>query len=78
MVSDRKTAKFIELAEKRTQRIINNLELIGNLSNRRNYTYTEDQYEKIFKAVKKALRESEEKFIEANRERESIQFSLSD
>ena len=78
MVSDRKTAKFIELAEKRTQRIINNLELIGNLSNRRNYTYTEDQYEKIFKAVKRALRESEEKFIDANRERESVQFSLND
>ncbi|MCL0055483.1 hypothetical protein M1N56_06400 [Dehalococcoidia bacterium] len=78
MIADRKTAKFISLAEKRTQRIINNLELIGNLSNRRNYSYTEDQYERIFKAVKKALRESEEKFIEANKRKESTQFSLRD
>ena len=76
MVSDRKSEKFIELAQKRTQRIINNLELIGNLSNRRNYIYTDDQYEKIFKAIKMALRDAEEKFAQANTQKESVKFSL--
>ncbi len=76
MVSDRKSEKFIELAEKRTQRIINNIELIGNLSNRRNYIYTDDQYEKIFKAIKMALRDAEEKFAQANTQKESVEFSL--
>ena len=76
MVSDRKSEKFIELAQKRTQRIINNLELIGNLSNRRNYIYTDDQYEKIFKAIKTALRDAEEKFVQANTQKESVEFSL--
>ncbi len=77
MVQDRKVSKFIELAEKRTQRIINNLELIGNLSNRGNYSYNQDQYEKIFRAIRKALKESEDKFAEANKQKEPTRFSLS-
>ena len=41
-----KNKKFRELAEKRVTRLINNLRLIGNLANRNNYSYTEDEAQK--------------------------------
>lgn len=46
-----KSAKFIELANKRVNRAIKDLKLIGNLSNRQNYEYTEEQARKIVKAL---------------------------
>ncbi len=44
--------KFVELAEKRVSRAIKDMRLIGNLSNRSNYSYTEDDVRKIIKALK--------------------------
>lgn len=44
--------KFIELAEKRVSRAIKDIRLIGNLSNRSNYTYTQEDVRKIVKALK--------------------------
>ena len=75
---DRKKDKFVELAEKRTYRVLNNLELLGNLSNKRNYSYTEEQYQKIFRAIRKALKDSEDKFIENSKARSPVKFSLSE
>ena len=66
--------RFIELAEKRTQRILDALRLLGNLSNRSNYAYREKDYEKIFRTIKKDLRECEARF--AGREVESKKFKL--
>ena len=43
--------KFQRLAEKRVNRILNELRLIGNLSNRANYSYELKQVNKIFKAI---------------------------
>lgn len=44
--------KFIELAEKRVSRAIKDIRLVGNLSNRSNYTYTQDEARKIIKALR--------------------------
>lgn len=44
--------KFIELAEKRVSRALKDIRLIGNLSNRSNYSYTQDDVRKITKALK--------------------------
>jgi ABC-type Fe3+-hydroxamate transport system substrate-binding protein len=46
-----KSAKFIELANKRVNRAIKDLKLIANLSNRQNYEYSEEQAKKIVKAL---------------------------
>ena len=46
-----KRAKFIELANKRVNRTIKDLELVANLSNRRNYDYDDDQARKIVKVL---------------------------
>lgn len=50
--SGKSREKFIELAEKRVSRTIKDMRLIGNLSNRSNYSYTQDDVRKIIKALK--------------------------
>lgn len=50
-----KRAKFVELAENRVNRAIKDLRLIGNLSNRSAYAFTEEDTRKIFRALQKEL-----------------------
>ena len=50
-----KRAKFVELAQKRVNRSIKDLRLIGNLSNRSAYEFTEEDIRKIFRALQKEL-----------------------
>lgn len=57
---DRK--KFVELATKRVNTAIKAIQLVGNLSNRSNYDYTESDVEKIFSALNKELRSCKERF----------------
>ena len=47
--------KFVELAEKRVTRAIKDIRLIGNLSNRSNYSYTDEDVRKIYRALKSEL-----------------------
>ncbi len=54
--------KFVELANKRVNSAIKTLCLIGNLSNRSNYSYTEEDVRKIFAALKRDLRLAERRF----------------
>jgi len=61
MKPDRRN-KFVDLAEKRVNRAIAQIKLIGNLSNRTNYSYTEEDVTKIHKALKKALDEMKARF----------------
>jgi len=53
---------FVRLAEARTTRLLKDIDLLSNLSNRSNYTFTEEDVNKIFRAVQKKLRETEAKF----------------
>jgi len=53
---------FIRLAETRTRKLLKDLELLGNLSNRSNYTYSEEDVKVIFRAVSKKLSETELRF----------------
>ena len=70
---DRK--KFVELAEKRVRRALNDIRLIGNLSNRSNYTYTDDDAKKIYKALQNAINELKARFERKGQE-EEITFKL--
>ncbi len=53
--ADRK--KFVGLAEKRVSRALKDIRLIGNLSNRSNYSYTDKDAKAIISALKKAVDE---------------------
>lgn len=54
--------KFVALAEKRVSRALKDLRLIGNLANRSNYSYTEQDVAKIHRALKSALDEMKARF----------------
>lgn len=55
-MSDRdKSVKFIELANKRVNRAIKDIQLVGNLANKTNYDYTEEQARKILKALQQEI-----------------------
>jgi len=58
-----KSAKFVELANKRVNRAIKDLKLVANLSNRRNYQYTEDQARKIIKVLQQEVELVKQSFL---------------
>lgn len=61
-VDERKRTKFRELAEKRTNKALEAVRLIGNLSNRQTYVYEEAEVRKIVKALRDAVSEVEARF----------------
>jgi len=54
--------KFVELAEKRVSRALKDIKLIGNLSNRTNYSYTDQDVKKITHVLNKAVNEMKARF----------------
>lgn len=67
--------KFVDLAEKRVRRALKDLKLIGNLSNRSNYSYTNEDVKKIVRALQNAVNEVKARF-ERKGEEEEIEFKL--
>ena len=57
-----KREKFVRLAEARTNKIIDMIQLLGNCSNASTYDYTQQDVEKIFAAIENELREAKKKF----------------
>lgn len=55
MKNENDSNRFKILAEKRTNKVIKDIKLIGNLSNKSNYAYTQADANKIYNAIKKAL-----------------------
>ena len=62
--------KFAELAVKRVNKALKDIKLIGNLSNRSNYQYTDHQVKKIIKALKDAVRDCENRYAKGGQEEE--------
>ena len=62
-----KQKKFVDLAEQRTNNVIKCVQLIGNLSNKRNYDYTEEQAAKIMFVLEGELKELKAKFKSASK-----------
>lgn len=67
--------RFIYLAEKRVGKAINALESIEKLSEKKNYSYTEDQVQQIFTALEVALDNVKTKFSN-EQEKRSQDFKL--
>ena len=53
---------FIELANKRVPKALKALELVGNLGNKSNYTYSKSQSDQIKKALREKMNEVFKKF----------------
>ncbi len=61
-----KSEKFIELANKRVNKTIKDIQLIGNLANKQNYDYTEQQAKQIIKALQQELDDVKQSFMSTN------------
>ena len=57
-----KREKFVRLAEARTNKILDMLQLLGNCSNTNIYDYTQKDVEKIFAAIESEVKETKKKF----------------
>ena len=60
--SESKSDKFKRIATARTSRLLKDLQLLGNCSNTNNYSYTEEEINKIFSAIEKELKRSKALF----------------
>ena len=48
--------------ENRTNKVLKQIDLLSNLSNKTNYAYTDEDIQKIFSAINKRVKDSEKKF----------------
>ena len=69
-------AKFVRLASKRVSNALKAIQLIGNLSNRSNYDYIDEDVEKILKALQDELNACRRRFELASKSRGDTSFSL--
>ena len=74
-MQETKRDKFVRLAEARTNKIIDMIQLLGNCSNLGAYDYTQQDVDKIFTAIENELREAKKKFSKVDSKKGS-RFSL--
>lgn len=57
-----KKANFVRIAEARTNKIIESIALLGNLSNTSYYEYTPEQIEAMFLAIQEEIDNQKKRF----------------
>ena len=70
-----KRSKFKSLAEKRTQKALHAIYLIGNLSNTNNYEYSDEEVDKIINALENAVKNVKKRF-ESSAKDDLFEFKL--
>lgn len=68
--------KFKELAVKRVNNAVKAISLIGNLSSRSNYDYTDEDVEKMFRALEGEIKDCRQRFEFAKKSRGKKIFTL--
>lgn len=63
-ILQKKQENFKRIAESRTNKIIDSISLLGNLSNKSYYEYSSEQIEAIFDAIQEELNTQRAKFSE--------------
>jgi hypothetical protein len=71
-----KSEKFRALAESRVTKALKSIELIGNLSDTKNYEYSEAEVKKIFSFLENTLDSSKRRFIEKLNKKKTKEFKL--
>lgn len=62
-----KSQRFKRVAEARTNKIIESIRLLGNCSNKSNYSYSEDDVKKIFNAIENELKMAKQRYKEKSK-----------
>jgi len=63
IMTETKHDRFRRLAKLRGERALKDIHLLGNLSNRNNYEYTDNEVKKVFSAVEEELKIAKSKFL---------------
>ena len=58
----KKSELFRRIAQARTNRLLNNLRLLGNTANRNTYYYSDEQVDKIFQTIESRVLEIKGRF----------------
>jgi hypothetical protein len=61
-VTESKRDRFVRLAEKRTNSVIERIRVLSNCANRYAYEYHEDDVRKMFAAIEKEMKTARAKF----------------
>jgi hypothetical protein len=61
-MTEDKHSKFRRLAVMRGERVLKDLDLLSNLANRNNYSYTDEEVKVLFGAIDDALRSAKGSF----------------
>mgnify|MGYP004473657127 FL=1 len=72
---DNKKDNFKRIAEKRTNKIIESISKLQNLTNTYFYEYTDEQVEAIFEAIQEEL-DNQKKIFEENKKKGKKRFEL--
>ena len=59
-----KKERFVRIAENRTNKIIDMLDLLGNCANKSNYDYSDEDVRRIFSAIENSTKVCKMKFLE--------------
>ena len=71
-----KNNKFKQLANARVNKAINTIRLIGNLSNKSIYSYTDTQAKLIINALENEIKVIKNKFTDTKNNRDRREFEL--
>lgn len=73
-IKENRHSRFKRLAEARTDKVLDMLDLIGNLSNKSFYEYSDEEIKAIFDAIEKSVKENKDKFN--NKKKHKRRFTL--
>ncbi|WP_312588939.1 hypothetical protein [Corynebacterium dentalis] len=73
-MEEAKEERFRRLAKSRGERLLREIRLLGNLSNKKNYDYLPEDIEKLFDPLEKELAETKARFRYESRKKRSIEF----
>ncbi len=64
-MNESRSDKFKRLATQRTNAVLDKLRLLGNLANKSNYDYSDEDLKKIFSIIESQMRTTKTKFTGA-------------
>lgn len=65
-----KRERFVRIAENRTNKILEQIRLLGNCSNKHNYEYDGEDVKKIFTVIEQELKQAKSKYsAQSNKEK---------
>lgn len=68
--------RFEKVATKRMHKLLDQIELVGNCSNKVNYEYTNEDVEKMFSAIEEHVKQARSKFGSSTPAKEEAKFSF--